>query len=215
MSRSNALANEASHKFIDSISLDLMKDPTNLPLTDDTSTPNTTLKKELDLFIASTSTIQPDDVQFTLSSEIFKELDRLSSMPEMRLLNFEAPKIIVLGNESHGKSTILERVIGLPLFPKEKGICTRCVVRVHIRRFAADQPSIAEISVKTTTNLTPSRNTQPPPLPPKAAQIVALDNIRDTIKEVMDELVQRDPLQRVIIDDHEIIVKINLPYCLN
>eukprot|EP01040_Poterioochromonas_malhamensis_P014222 gene14222-15726_t len=245
--RSTALANETSHKFIDPISLDLMKDPvvaldghsydrqtitkwfdaqraqgrpitsprTNLPLADDTLTPNIALKRELDVFIASiSSTIQPDDIRFTLSSEIFKDLDQLSSIPGMCLLDFEPPKIVVLGNESHGKSTILERMIGLPLFPKEKGVCTRCVVRVHMRRCAADQPSLAEISVQKTPA---TRTTQPPPppLPHLTSEIVALDNIREKIKEVMDDLVRNDPQRRMIIDDHEIIVKINLPYCLN
>eukprot|EP01040_Poterioochromonas_malhamensis_P011873 gene11873-12949_t len=252
MSRSNALANEASHKFIDPISLDLMQDPvmaadrhsydrqtitnwfatqraqgrpftsprTNLRLESDELIPNVALKRELDIFIASTSTIRPADIQFTLSSEIFKELDRISSMSEMGLFDFEPPKIVVLGNESHGKSTILERVIGLPLFPKEKGICTRCVVRVHMRRCRADQPTVAEVSVKkTAANPTvPARTRQllsPTAAPPILSQIVALDNIREKIKEVMDDLVRRDPQRRMIIDDHEIIVKINLPYCLN
>eukprot|EP01040_Poterioochromonas_malhamensis_P014225 gene14225-15729_t len=184
---------------------------TNLPLNDEILTPNTAMKRELDIFIASSSKIQPDDIRFTLSSEIFKELDRISTMSEMRLLDFEAPKIVVLGNESHGKSTILERVIGLPLFPKEKGICTRCVVRVHMRRCVADQPSLAEISVR---RVLIEGKDQVIAVPPPA-QIVALDNIREKIKEVMDSLIRSDLEQRVIIDDHEIIVKINLPYCLN
>eukprot|EP01040_Poterioochromonas_malhamensis_P004878 gene4878-5232_t len=251
MSRSTALANEASHRFIDPISLDLMKDPvlaadghsydrqtitqwfnaqkalrrpitsprTNQRLENDTLTPNTALKRELDKFIASTSGIRPADIRFTLSSEIFKELDRISSMPEMGLLDFEPPKIVVLGNESHGKSTILERVIGLPIFPKEKGICTRCVVRVHMRRCAGGQPSLAEVSVQKllVEGKDPQtlRVTVPPPLPHLTSDVVALDNIREKIKEVMDDLVRNDPQHRMIIDDHEIIVKINLPYCLN
>eukprot|EP01040_Poterioochromonas_malhamensis_P004885 gene4885-5239_t len=240
MSRSNALASNDAHKFIDPISLDIMRDPvlasdghsydrrtitdwfaaqkaqgrpitsplTNLPLIDDTLTPNIALKRELDIFIASTSTIQPVDIKFTLSSDIFKELDRLSSRSKMRLLDFEPPKIVVLGNESHGKSTILERMIGLPLFPKEKGICTRCVVRVHMRRSAADQPSLAEVSVQKL-----QKGNQSPAI--LYTRVIALDNIRKKIKELMDELVRRDPQRRMILDDHEIIVKINLPYCLN
>eukprot|EP01040_Poterioochromonas_malhamensis_P015844 gene15844-17825_t len=244
MSRSNALANDASHRFIDPISLDLMKDPviaadghyydretittwfatlraqgrqitspgTNLPLQDEILTPNTALKRDLDIFIASMSTVLPADIQFTLSSEIFKELDRISSMSEMSLLDFQAPKIVVLGNESHGKSMILERVIGLPLFPKEKGICTRCVVRVHMRRSVADEPSLAEIYVQ---NVFAGGKIIHQNEPPRAPQIVALDNIREKIKEAMDDLVRNDPQQRMVIDDHEIIVKVTLPYCLN
>eukprot|EP01040_Poterioochromonas_malhamensis_P013202 gene13202-14491_t len=241
MSRSTNLAYEASHEFRDPISLDLMKDPviaadghsydrqtitnwfamqraqgrpitsprTNLRLKNDSLTPNPALKRELEIFIASISTIRQGDIQFTLSSDIFKELDRLSSMPEMGLFDFEPPKIVVLGNESHGKSTILERVIGLPLFPKEKGICTRCVVRVHMRRSVPGQPSLAEVSIQ---KVLPRRKKEVAPL---SSEIVALDNIREKIKEVMDDLVRRDPQRRMIIDDHEIIVKINLPYCLN
>lgn len=242
--RSTALANESSHKFIDPISLDLMKDPvvaadghsydrqtitkwfdaqraqgrpitsprTNLPLNDEILTPNTALKRELDVFVSISSTIRPADIQFTLSSEIFKELDRIASMPEMHILEFEPPKIVVLGNESHGKSTILERVIGLPLFPKEKRICTRCVVRVHMRRTLPEQPSLTEISVQKV--LTSVKDTEIGPAV-LSSEIVALDNIREKIKELMDELVRNDPQHRMIIDDHEIIVKINLPYCLN
>ncbi len=240
--RSTALANETSHKFIDPISLDLMKDPvvavdghsydrqtitkwfdaqraqgrpitsprTNLPLKDDTLTPNIGLKRKLDLFIASTSTIQPLDIRYTLSSEIFKELDRLSSRSKMRLLDFEPPTIVVLGNESHGKSTILERVIGLPIFPKEKGMCTRCVVRVHMRRCVAGQPSLAEVSVRRVLSTREKGS-----VTMLSSEIVALDNIREQIKALMVELVRNDPQRRMIIDDHEIIVKINLPYCLN
>eukprot|EP01040_Poterioochromonas_malhamensis_P004881 gene4881-5235_t len=79
---------------------------TKLPLIDDTLIPNIALKRELDIFIASTTTIQLDDIRFTLSSEIFKDLDQLSSIPGMGILDFEPPRIVVLGNESHGKSTI-------------------------------------------------------------------------------------------------------------
>eukprot|EP01040_Poterioochromonas_malhamensis_P004880 gene4880-5234_t len=89
----------------------------------------------------------------------------------------------------------------------------------------ADEPSVVEISMKkVATHPTPARrSTQPPPPPPPAplpppvlsSEIVALDNIREEIKALMVELVRDDPQHRMIIDDHEIIVKINLPYCLN
>jgi GTP-binding protein EngB required for normal cell division len=125
----------------------------------------------------------------------------------MEKLDLKPPKIIVIGNESHGKSTLLERIIGLPLFPKEKGICTRCVIRVHLRRCPAGTPAIAEIT--TVSTLTYGR---PPPSP---VIFTALDNIREKIQYVMDGLVKNDKQRRMIIDDHEIVVKLQLPYCLN
>eukprot|EP01040_Poterioochromonas_malhamensis_P014361 gene14361-15888_t len=244
MPRSIALNDEISHKFIDPISLDLMEDPvmaadghsydrqtitnwfstqraegqpitsprTNLRLENDTLIPNASLKREMEIFIAYTSSIRPADIQCALSSEIFKDLDQLSSMSEMRLLDFKPPKIVVLGDECHGKSTILERLIGLPLFSKKKkGVCVPCVVRVHMRCSMANDPLQVEVGVR---KLVSGKNNVQSATR-ESSQIVALDNIREKIKEVMDDLVRRDPQRRMIIDDHEIIVKINLPYCLN
>jgi hypothetical protein len=249
---------------------------TGLPLAHEDLEPNFELRKQLEVFkMSKVSTIQLSDIQFTLSSEIYKELDKLAKLPLMEQLNLKMPKLIVIGNESHGKSTLLERIIGLPLFPKDKRICTRCVIRVHLRRCAPDVPSIAEITVKYTgvgmkpggvgythnhygedsekvtvppkpvflshpesveINRSPETQdyidtrstneakvfTNPEPMihdkskPPRyPTTIAALDNIREKIQFVMDELVRNDPQKRMVIDDHEIVVRINLPYCLN
>jgi GTP-binding protein EngB required for normal cell division len=233
--RSQALSEDASYKFIDPISLDIMDDPvtasdgkvyerrfiaqwfakckaerreflspmTGVPLPTDVLAPNEALKAELLAFKASKSSIVAEDIKFTLTSDIYRELDRISQIPELNQLQLQPPKIIVVGNESHGKSTLLERIVGLPLFPKDKGICTRCVIRVHLRRCTTAEPTIAEVSL-----LSPvaGHNFQ---------RIAALDNIREKIQEAMHVLVENDAKKRVIIDDNEIVVKISLPYCLN
>jgi GTP-binding protein EngB required for normal cell division len=233
--RTQALSEDASYKFIDPISLDIMDDPvtasdgkvyerrfiaqwltkcrserrallspmTNEPLPNDILVSNQALKAELLAFKASKSSIVAEDIKFTLTSDIYRELDRISQIPELSQLQLQPPKIIVVGNESHGKSTLLERIVGLPLFPKDKGICTRCVIRVHLRRCTTAEPTIAEVSL----------------LSPVAGhtfqRIAALDNIREKIQEAMQVLVENDAKKRVIIDDNEIVVKISLPYCLN
>jgi hypothetical protein len=241
---------------------------TGLPMPHEDLEPNFELRKQLEVFkMSKVSTIQLSDIQFTLSSEIYTELDKLAKLPLMEQLDLKMPKLIVIGNESHGKSTLLERIIGLPVFPTDKRICTRCVIRVNLRRCAADVPSIAEISVNYTgkgghhyreesekvtvppkpvflthpesvDNTRSSQEnedygamrstkeakvfTNPEPMihdkskPPRCpTTIAALDNIREKIQIVMDELVRNDPQKRVVIDDHEIVVRINLPYCLN
>jgi hypothetical protein len=119
---------------------------TNISLETDSLTENKQLKEELDTFKASKSSIKVSDIKFALNSDIFKELDRIAGLPQMDLYNLQPPKIVVIGNESHGKSTLLERIVGLPILPKSRELCTRCVIRVHLRRNPS--PGIAEISLK-------------------------------------------------------------------
>jgi hypothetical protein len=237
---------------------------TNAVLETDSLTENKELKAELDTFKASKSSIQVSDMKFALNSDIYKELDRIAGLPQMDLFNLQPPKIVVIGNESHGKSTLLERIVGLPIFPKSRELCTRCVIRVHLRRNPS--PGIAEISLKqiprgfsfgparasgfgggfaVTTpaagagfgtpnfggfafNPAAGHAQRPVPFggfgiaPPSVTPfsffpvtITALDNIREKIQELMDQLVSTNTQQQVIFDDYEIIVKITLPYCLN
>jgi hypothetical protein len=234
------LDDEASVRFLDPISLDIMHDPvllvdghtydrrsiqtwlntlkksgrqlisplTNLPLASEALTPNEELKNDLKHFLSSKSTVQVSDVRFSLKSNVFLELGRFISLPALEKLDLKPSKIIVIGNESHGKSTLLERIIGLPLFPKEKGICTRCVIRIHLRRCQADAPAIAEITTKRELNLFSSSKESP-------VIFAAFDNIREKIQEIMTELVANDMQKRMILDDYEIIVKIRLPNCVN
>jgi GTP-binding protein EngB required for normal cell division len=254
--RTQALSDNVHHRFLDPITLDLMKDPviaadnhtydresiqlwfqtskiggqgivsplTSLPMSSEVLRPNDDLKRELLIFITSReSSIQAPDIKFTLSSDIYKELDRISKLSLLEQLDLKPPKIVVIGNESHGKSTLLERIIGLPLFPKDKGLCTRCVIRVHLRRSVVGVPSIAEISVRSTAPFAHPGNTWPDLVnrhdeqPENAAYTVfaALDNIREKIQITMNQVIQDDPQKRLVIDDKEIVVKINLPYCLN
>jgi GTP-binding protein EngB required for normal cell division len=177
---------------------------TNLHLPNDSLTPNESLKSELIAFKAAKSTISANDIKFTLSSGFYKELDRISRLKEFGQLNLQPPKIIVVGNESHGKSTLLERLIGLPIFPKDKGLCTRCIIRVHLRRCAATEPSIAEVTLQAPVRGGRTYHSYAP-----------LDIIRAKIQEAVEFLISNDTRKRVIIDDNEVIVKISLPYCLN
>jgi GTP-binding protein EngB required for normal cell division len=186
---------------------------TGLPLSDDKLTPNIELKRDLEIFKASKSTINVSNIKFALSSDIFKDLDRIAALPQMNFFDLQPPQIVVIGNESHGKSTLLERIIGLPILPKDKGLCTRCVIRIHLRRTPISQAIIPEISVKRFGNKTLLDKTDEDLGFPVI--ITALDNIRERIKGVMDDIITNYGHGRIVIDDFEIIVKINLPYCLN
>ena len=43
------------------------------------------------------------------------------------------PRIIVIGNESSGKSSTLERIAGQPVLPCDTGICTRAPVVLELK----------------------------------------------------------------------------------
>lgn len=46
----------------------------------------------------------------------------------------EPPTFIMIGKEATGKSTLLERLVSLPLFPRAEALCTRCAVQVCLRQ---------------------------------------------------------------------------------
>ena len=55
--------------------------------------------------------------------------------------------MVVLGDESAGKSTILEQLAMLPVFPRKKRFCTRLAIHVRLRR-SPDAKSVATLSVQ-------------------------------------------------------------------
>jgi GTP-binding protein EngB required for normal cell division len=76
---------------------------------------------------------------------IFSMLDPLAEMLPTLLEGLEAPRVVVLGNENSGKSTVLERMCMMPLFPKDKKICTRLPIRINIRRGVNQLPPTLEV----------------------------------------------------------------------
>ena len=73
-------------------------------------------------------------------SAYFRDLDSIQEELEEALGDWETPVVLVFGAESAGKSTILERVAMLPLFPKGDGICTRLPILVQLRQSKDDRP---------------------------------------------------------------------------
>jgi hypothetical protein len=50
----------------------------------------------------------------------------------------------VLGNEKSGKSTLLERLTMMPVFPKDEDICTRMAIQLRLRR---GTPTLSSLSL--------------------------------------------------------------------
>lgn len=60
-------------------------------------------------------------------SEIFSESD---------IKNYTLPKVIVIGNESSGKSSLLENITKCQIFPRNQKLCTKCPIHFRLTKGA-------------------------------------------------------------------------------
>ena len=73
---------------------------------------------------------------------VFDELSSFASLqPKVFGDAVEPPAFVVVGKEGAAKSSLLERLTHLPVFPRADSLCTRAVVRVCLRRVASSAPS--------------------------------------------------------------------------
>eukprot|EP01034_Spumella_vulgaris_P034378 gene34378-42398_t len=138
-----------------------------------------------------------------LSSDLFKSLDSLMHMDLMSNLSLRAPQLVAIGTENNGKSSVLERQIGFPIFPRKRGLCTRCPIRVKLRRQA--EVFIPVVSV---------RNRATGATIPGSEERVALEVMCEHVERVMNALADEVPGD-YIISDREIMIEIRVPYCPN
>ena len=75
-----------------------------------------------------------------LASEQRALLDLIDKLQFAQLDNVKLPQIVVVGDQSAGKSSVLEAITGTP-FPRDAGACTRFATEIRLRR--APQSNIA------------------------------------------------------------------------
>ena len=59
----------------------------------------------------------------------------------------DLPQLVVVGDQSSGKSSVLEGLTGLP-FPRDSGLCTRFATQITFRRTAVDVVAVSLIPAK-------------------------------------------------------------------
>ena len=77
-------------------------------------------------------------------NKLFAVLDGLDDVLREVLHGWEPPRVVAIGSENAGKSTMLERLCMLSLFPHDYRLCTRMPIRVNIRRGPSKQPPTIE-----------------------------------------------------------------------
>eukprot|EP00906_Rhabdomonas_costata_P037489 RCo052815 len=135
-----------------------------------------------------------------LHSSIFTALDSVAE--EIAALNLKHPTLIAVGNESAGKSTLLEALTGFPILPRSATLCTRLVIRVELRR---GPTQLAKVSLWT-------RGTVAVPAEvPGSSECCALEKLSDVVRKKMDDAVKACATPVVL--DKELRVVIRVPYC--
>jgi hypothetical protein len=81
---------------------------------------------------------------------VFGVLDPLQDVLEQTLDGWQPPQLVVIWQESSGKSTVLERLAMMPMFPRDKKLCTRVAIHVRLRNVDKCEPATLEVhNVKT------------------------------------------------------------------
>lgn len=82
------------------------------------------------------------------STEQMQLLDIVDSLRAQGLSEFTAlPQLIVCGDQSSGKSSVLEAISGVP-FPRQDNLCTRFATEVILRRDATEGISVSIVPAK-------------------------------------------------------------------
>jgi WD40 repeat protein len=140
-----------------------------------------------------------------VTSPVFDTLDRVRQLDLMKLAGVRPPVLVVLGNEKSGKSTTLERIVGFPVLPRAKHICTRMPIRVSLRRGEAGP---ATVSLYTRGQGLAKELVQ------GSKAVLPLEGLCDQVKTMMEAEVVRcggiagDPRGPVIVTDRELVVEI-------
>ena len=109
------------------------------------------------------------------------------------------PCIVVLGNENHGKSTLLERIVGLPFFPHGMGLCTRMVIRVELRRGDATPATVDVVDLSVS--------------PAKVVNTIQCEEsqVEETVRDSMRKALSTHASDSAVLKTHELRVRIQRP----
>ena len=75
---------------------------------------------------------QGDNIMSHLKNSLFGKIKKIYEQDKTNKL-YQLPKVIVIGTESSGKSSLLERITKCQLFPSDSKLCTKCPIKVKLQ----------------------------------------------------------------------------------
>ena len=131
--------------------------------------------------------------------EIFAHLDGLRDLVEQCLDGWQPPQLVVVGNENSGKSTLLERLCMMPIFPHAEELCTRMRIQVRLRRGKLSAPSL-----QVWNNRTKQVEGDTVVVPMETANI--------DVRDAMDRLLRNtNSTVRGVTTEHTLILRVQSP----
>jgi GTPase SAR1 family protein len=74
---------------------------------------------------------QGDNIMSHLTNSLFGKIKNIFNR-DINTGTYQLPKVIVIGTESSGKSSLLERITKCQLFPSDSKLCTKCPIKVKL-----------------------------------------------------------------------------------
>jgi GTPase SAR1 family protein len=72
-----------------------------------------------------------DNIMSHLTNSLFGKIKNIFNR-DINTGTYQLPKVIVIGTESSGKSSLLERITKCQLFPSDSKLCTKCPIKVKL-----------------------------------------------------------------------------------
>jgi WD40 repeat protein len=156
------------------------------------------LIKEWHKSALDTSIVQNDSSIHALR-EVFSHLDQLRDLLAKTLSDWQPPQVVVLGQQSSGKSSLLERLAMMSLFPRADDMCTK--VPIHLRMRNSETAKVPTIEV---FNVKDSRIEDGPHMIPMEWGSIE-------VSKKMDEIMSKETTGAGVSADRVIIVRFEGP----
>jgi hypothetical protein len=130
---------------------------------------------------------------------MFSLLDGLRQLLAETLDGWQIPNVVVVGQESSGKSSVLERLMMTPLLPRDENICTRLPIHVRLRR--SDQPMPPKLEVYNTETKTTEKG--PYVIAAQYGNVDVSDEMRRILTEEQGNIPTHPPPFRILTHMHE------------